>query len=103
MIVVVVASEFTVTAWVVPLAALYVADCAVCAVSEQVPAPINETTRPEAVHTFDGLAETLRAPSPVAWVIVAVKESFTVAEAGRFEIDGVEGSARNVVNDDDVE
>ena len=33
-IVVVVAREVTVTVWVAPLAALYVADCAVCAVSE---------------------------------------------------------------------
>jgi hypothetical protein len=65
-IVVVVAREVTVTVWVAPLAALYVADCAVCAVSEQVPAPTKVTTRPEAVHTFEGLAETLCAPSPVA-------------------------------------
>jgi hypothetical protein len=32
-----------------------------------------------------------------------VKELFSEAEAGRFEIEGVEGSERTVINDEDVE
>lgn len=64
----------TVNDWAAPVCATYEPDCAVEAVSEHWPAPINDTTKPDTPQTEGVDVAIVGAPSPGVWLTVAVKD-----------------------------
>jgi hypothetical protein len=78
-----------------------VLEAAVWAVSEQVPAAMKVTVRGfETVHTDVVFDVTDAAPSPVAWLTVAVYVPPYIALEGTLVMDGVDGETSKLIEEE---